>query len=105
MDSVGSMVGDRIHLNKKILGRVRDIKADLEALAERHGMTVEDLCRIPAADENALFISPDGQTWSGKGRKPSWLKQAEAEGRNVMDFRVSGERAGDEDIGESHQGV
>ncbi len=34
------------------------------------------------------FRSPDGQTWSGRGRKPTWLTQAEAGGQSAEEFRV-----------------
>ena len=34
------------------------------------------------------FRSPSGQTWAGRGRKPIWLTQAEAEGQSAEEFRV-----------------
>ncbi len=34
------------------------------------------------------FRSPSGQTWSGRGRKPTWLIQAEADGQSAEEFRV-----------------
>lgn len=34
------------------------------------------------------FRSPSGQTWSGRGRKPTWLTQAEAGGQSAEEFRV-----------------
>lgn len=34
------------------------------------------------------FRSPSGQTWSGRGRKPTWLTQAEAAGQSAEEFRV-----------------
>jgi DNA-binding protein H-NS len=34
------------------------------------------------------FRSPSGQTWSGRGRKPIWLTQAEAGGQSAEEFRV-----------------
>ncbi len=34
------------------------------------------------------FRSPSGQTWSGRGRKPIWLNQAEAGGQSAEKFRV-----------------
>ena len=40
---------------------------------------------VPAA---VKFRSPSGQTWSGRGRKPTWLTQAEAAGQSTEDFRV-----------------
>jgi DNA-binding protein H-NS len=40
------------------------------------------------------YISPDGQLrWSGRGRKPKWVTQLEAEGHNIEEFRVSEEAA------------
>jgi DNA-binding protein H-NS len=29
-----------------------------------------------------------GQTWSGRGRKPAWIKEAEAAGRPLADFEI-----------------
>lgn len=29
------------------------------------------------------------QTWSGRGRKPSWINEAEAAGRDLEDFRIA----------------
>ncbi len=34
------------------------------------------------------FRSPGGQTWSGRGRKPIWLTQAESGGQSAEEFRV-----------------
>ena len=34
------------------------------------------------------FRSPSGQTWSGRGRKPTWLTQAEANGQSAEEFRI-----------------
>jgi DNA-binding protein H-NS len=33
------------------------------------------------------YRGPNGQTWAGRGKKPNWLSQLEAEGRNREDFR------------------
>ncbi len=37
------------------------------------------------------YRSPDGATWTGKGRQPGWLKAAEAEGRSREEFAVAAE--------------
>ena len=42
----------------------------------------------PSAPAAVKFRSPSGQTWSGRGRKPTWLTQAEAAGQSAEDFRV-----------------
>ncbi len=41
-----------------------------------------------SAPATVKFRSPSGQTWSGRGRKPIWLTQAEAGGRSAEEFRV-----------------
>lgn len=42
----------------------------------------------PSAPAAVKFRSPNGQTWSGRGRKPTWLTQAEAAGQSAEDFRI-----------------
>jgi DNA-binding protein H-NS len=44
----------------------------------------------PSAPVAVKFRSPSGQTWSGRGRKPTWLTQAEAGGQSAEEFRVHG---------------
>ncbi len=41
-----------------------------------------------SASAAVKFRSPSGQTWSGRGRKPIWLTQAEAGGQSAKEFRV-----------------
>lgn len=42
----------------------------------------------PSAPAVVKFRSPTGQTWSGRGRKPTWLTQAEAGGQSAEEFRI-----------------
>lgn len=87
----------------------RSLMAEVEQKAASIGLTAEQLFGIsrgapekqkrgrkaeqpqhrtgtPAA---VKFRSPSGQTWSGRGRKPTWLTQAEAAGQSAEEFRVS----------------
>ena len=34
------------------------------------------------------FRGPNGETWSGRGISPKWLRELEEEGRNKEEFRV-----------------
>ena len=36
-------------------------------------------------------------TWTGRGRKPIWLQQAELEGKSLEDFRITSPVAMEED--------
>lgn len=60
---------------------IQDIQAKLKA----HGLTVEDLGARRAGGESkrpapVKYRGPDGQVWSGHGRRPQWFVQAIAEG-------------------------
>lgn len=55
-------------------------KAKRGKRGEQHGGT--------KAEAVVKFRSPSGQTWSGRGRKPTWLTQAEAGGHSAEEFRV-----------------
>lgn len=34
------------------------------------------------------YRSPDGQTWTGRGKPPKWLAEFEVQGRSREDFRI-----------------
>lgn len=36
------------------------------------------------------FRGPNGEEWTGTGRKPGWLKDFEAQGRSAEEFRIQG---------------
>ena len=84
----------------------RSLKAEFEAKAASIGLTPDQIFnKSPSAQEKprrgkngeqqsttaaVKFRSPSGQTWSGRGRKPLWLTQAEAGGQTAEEFRVNG---------------
>lgn len=86
----------------KALGSVADrerraaIDAAERAVAE-HGFTLADLTGIAGGKGKARkskgaakyrnTTNPD-QTWSGKGRRPNWINEAEAAGRDLADFLI-----------------
>jgi len=82
----------------------RTLMAELEEKAASIGLTPDQLFgqsrKAPekpkrgkkteqqSAPAAVKFRSPNGQTWSGRGRKPIWLTQAEAGGQSAEEFRV-----------------
>ncbi len=84
----------------------RSLKAEFEAKAASIGLTPGQLLsqshgaqekpkrgktgEQQSAPTAVKFRSPGGQTWSGRGRKPIWLSQAEAGGQSAEEFRVHG---------------
>jgi len=72
----------------------------IKSLMAEHGITVADLSskpgrpatgKSPAAGRKvaAKFHDPaSGQSWSGRGLQPKWLKAALATGKKIEDFAV-----------------
>jgi DNA-binding protein H-NS len=82
------------------------LKAETAARAKELGLSVEELFgreptrrraaagrrgRKPARTQavaDVKFRSPQGETWSGRGRPPRWIVDAEAKGQKRDKFRV-----------------
>jgi DNA-binding protein H-NS len=95
IDKAIAAVGDRDRRNA--------LKAAEEAVRE-HGFTLAELGpyvgqgagrgRRRAASEGAVnaprFRNPENpeQTWSGRGRRPRWVHEAEAAGRSLDEMRI-----------------
>ena len=74
-----------------------DAIAQVRALMVEHGLTLADLSLKAAAKASSatgVKVAPkfrdkaSGQTWSGRGLQPNWLKAALAAGASLDDFRV-----------------
>ena len=67
-------------------------------MMSQHGLTLADLgTRAPAASKRGTStgkVPPKyrdpatGNTWSGRGLQPNWLKGALAKGKSLADFAV-----------------
>jgi DNA-binding protein H-NS len=99
VDKAIAAVGDRERRNA--------LKA-AEAAAREHGFSLDELADLMggsrargrraagAAKANgngaapARFRNPDdeSQTWSGRGRRPRWVHEAEAKGRSLADMEI-----------------
>lgn len=77
----------------------RDLRAELVERIKAAGYTVADIfpgSGAPKASTSAKEKAPakyrnsanPSETWSGRGRKPRWLVDAEASGRAVEDFLI-----------------
>jgi DNA-binding protein H-NS len=68
--------------------------AQVKALMADHGLTVADLsARVPKAPKVSKVAAKyrnqaTGETWSGRGLQPKWLKSAIAAGAKLTDFHV-----------------
>jgi len=65
---------------------------EMEGRAKALGLTMKDVfpSHTPGRKRGApvKYRSSSGQTWSGRGQTPTWLRILEAEGHSREDFRV-----------------
>ncbi len=74
---------------------VKEAQKELKNIADRFGLTVQDLVagvapKATKATGNVRFRHPNDPSkgWSGRGRKPAWVKDWEEAGRSLEDLRV-----------------
>lgn len=73
---------------------VAQVIAEIRAKMDQYDITVEDIQggrrgRRAGRPSVVRFRGPNGETWSGSGRQPGWLKEAIARGASKEDFRVA----------------
>lgn len=85
---------------------IADAIADIKRKIELYGLTAADLGfarsgpgmgargNAPKAGKATIkYRGPNGETWSGgRGRKPQWVTQALAQGRDLEEFAVKNGR-------------
>lgn len=104
MSTVAELMAQKAEIEKKIAEAQREERASaiaqVRALMAQHGLTVADLASRGAsapraASGKALSKVPakyrdpsTGNSWSGRGLKPNWLKAALDGGKTLADFAV-----------------
>lgn len=76
--------------------KLEEARKAVEAAAKEHGFSLDEVLGKPkgksrrARTATAKYRNPEdpSQTWAGRGRKPEWIKAAEAEGKSLKDFEV-----------------
>jgi DNA-binding protein H-NS len=69
---------------------LEEMKGKLNAL----GLSLNDVIptkrtRKSKATVSVKYRSPDGETWSGRGHAPLWLRQLELQGHNREEYAVT----------------
>ncbi|MBL8329654.1 MAG: H-NS histone family protein [Rubrivivax sp.] len=102
MATVAELLAQKAAIEKQIADAQREEKssavAQVKALMAEHGLTLADLSmraatatRGPKAGAKVAPKYRDavtGETWSGRGLQPKWLKAALAGGKKLTDFAV-----------------
>ena len=100
MSNLSELLAQKAALEQQIIEAQRAQRAQaiaqVKSLMAEHGLTLADLgTRAPAAPRKASAkVAPKyrhpqtGDTWSGRGLQPNWLKAALSAGAQLEDFKV-----------------
>jgi DNA-binding protein H-NS len=77
----------REDINVRIRELERAAVAELEARAKQFGFSLLKVNGAPPPSK-PKYRGPQGEEWSGKGKRPGWIMQALAEGQSIEDFAV-----------------
>lgn len=103
MPTISELLEQRAALEKQIAEAQREARssaiAQVKALMTEHGLSLADLS-TRAAPSSPKAKAPSGkvavkyrnatsgETWTGRGLQPKWLKAALASGKQLSDFAV-----------------
>jgi len=102
MSTLKDLLAQKAAIEKQIEEASRNERADavarVKALMAEHGLSLADLgsrgaAAKPTRGTGAKVAAKyrdkaSGNTWSGRGLQPNWLKAALASGRKLEDFAV-----------------
>jgi DNA-binding protein H-NS len=99
MASVSELLAQKAAIEQQIAEAQRaertDAVAKVRALMAEHGLTLADLsAKSTGPKRTGAKVAPKyrntatGDTWSGRGLQPKWLKQALAAGKKISDFAI-----------------
>jgi DNA-binding protein H-NS len=77
------------------MSRTKRIPEEMKGKASELGLTLNDVFptrrprkTLPKALVQVKYRSPDGETWSGRGHAPLWLRTLELQGHNREEYKV-----------------
>jgi DNA-binding protein H-NS len=74
---------------------IKGVVAEIKARMAEYGVTIDDLkapakAGIKGQPVKAKYRNPEtGATWTGRGKPPNWLKEAEGHGKSREAFLIS----------------
>lgn len=101
MADLKQLLAQKAELERQIAEAQRNARAEaiakIRELMAEYGLTATDIAaRVTSAKpaKSGGKVAPKyrnpatGETWSGRGLQPKWLKQALADGRQLTDFAL-----------------
>lgn len=75
--------------------RKAECLAEMKAVAQKYGFSFDDFTGSKSVSKSgskgvAKYANPadKSQTWTGRGRKPNWIKSALAAGKSLDEFAI-----------------
>lgn len=98
MPKLTDLLAQKAALEKQIASAQREERqaaiTQVKTLMAEHGLTLADLGTRANPKSSGRKVAPkyrnkaSGETWSGRGLQPRWLKAALATGKKLTDFAV-----------------
>ncbi len=98
MSDLKDLLAQKAELERKIAEAQRNARAEaiakIRELMAEYGLTAADIAARAPSAKAAGKVAPKyrnpatGETWSGRGLQPKWLKAALAAGRKLDDFAL-----------------
>jgi DNA-binding protein H-NS len=99
MTTVSELLAQKAAIEQQIAEAQKSERADaiarVRALMSEHGLSLADLsAKSSVPKRSGSKVAPKyrdastGNTWSGRGLQPKWLKEALASGKKIGDFAI-----------------
>ncbi len=90
MPTLDELVASRAQLEADIAAAKLVVVAGIKSQMDAAGLTLADLGAAPrvAAKRPVKYRNEKGETWTGIGQRPRWLKAALAAGKTLDEFKV-----------------
>ncbi|MCF8383759.1 MAG: H-NS histone family protein [Chlorobium sp.] len=80
-------------INEQKAASKREVIADIISRMNESGISINDIQRkiapVKAKRPKIIKYRLEDKTWSGKGKKPKWVKDIEERGGSVDDYRIA----------------
>lgn len=81
-------------IEKRKREEVAELRRQIDSLLGNSGITLEDIqnAKAPSKTVRPKYRNPEDstQTWTGRGRRPTWLDQKINAGSKLEDFIIEG---------------
>lgn len=77
-------------VNELTVQQKKEVMDQIMGLMQTANLTLDDLSTPSARKSKSKpkYRSPDGQEWTGKGRKPKWMVEQLEAGKSMDDFLI-----------------